>query len=88
MNAWFASWSALYVPESSSNSARPKPNQNQPSPNNPSFTQSVAPVPNVWIDTKYTINITTAKIGKPNQRFVTMLSILSETLSLPAFCFV
>ena len=36
---------------------------------------------------QYTRNMTAAKIGRPRNRFVTILSILSEVLSFPAECF-
>ena len=59
------------------------------SPNKTSFAQFVPIVPiengKFPIAIAYIKNITTAKIGRARMRFVTIRSILSETVSLPAF---
>ncbi len=51
-------------------------------PNKTSFVQSVTKAPTVVTDTKYTINMTKAKIGSASHLFVTILSILSDTVKL------
>ena len=58
------------------------------SPNNTSFVQSVTNAPTVVTDTKYTMVITTAKIGNAAHLFVTMRSILSEVVSFSLVFFV
>ena len=59
----------------------PIPSRCQPSPNRPSLAQSVAGAPTATMAIQYTRYMTTAKMGRPSQRFVTILSILSEAES-------
>ena len=66
------------------------PNKCQPeSPNRPSFAQSVKKVPIApgAMASIYTASITSAKIGSPSQRLVTILSILSLFVSFLSLFF-